>query len=78
MARLNRPHPCRSRRSLASCSDRLPFPAESDYWSISGLDAFYLEDSWVLRIVARPGTLDLVVDLVLRESHPSYEPPSAG
>ena len=48
------------------------------YWSIPGFDGLYLEDSWVLDITARPGVLELVVDLVLRESHPSYEAPKAG
>ncbi len=45
----------------------------SDYWSILGFEGLYLEDSWVLDITARPGVLEFVVDLVLRESHPRYE-----
>jgi hypothetical protein len=49
-----------------------------DYWSIPGFENLYLEDSWVLDITARPGVLELVVDLVLREPHPSYEPPKTG
>lgn len=49
----------------------------SDYWEIPGFEGIYLEDSWVLSIVARPGVLELVMDLVLQESHPSYRPPSA-
>lgn len=52
--------------------------AISDYWSIPGFDSLYLEDSWVLDITARPGVLEFVVDLVLRESHPRYEAPKAG
>jgi hypothetical protein len=50
----------------------------SDYWNIPGFEGIYLEDSWVLDITARPGILELVVDLVLRESHPLFEPPLAG
>lgn len=49
----------------------------SDYWEIPGFEGLYLEDSWVLSVVAQPGVLELVVDLVLHESHPSYRPPSA-
>ncbi|GEL95834.1 hypothetical protein [Cellulomonas composti] len=50
----------------------------SDYWSILGFEGLYLEDSWVLDITARPGVLEFVVDLVLRESHPRYEAPKVG
>ena len=50
----------------------------SDYWSIPGFQGLYLEDSWVLDITARPGVLDFVIDLVLCESHPRYQAPSAG
>jgi hypothetical protein len=42
----------------------------SDYWNIPGFEDLYLEDSWVLDIAARPGVLEFVVDLVLRESPP--------
>ncbi|WP_241975561.1 MULTISPECIES: hypothetical protein [unclassified Cryobacterium] len=49
-----------------------------DYWTIAGFAGLYLEDSWVLHIVARPGVLEFVVDLVLQESHPSYEAPQTG
>lgn len=52
--------------------------AMPDYSSIPGLENLYLEDSWVLGITARPGVLELDVDLVLREPHPWYEPPKAG
>lgn len=47
----------------------------SDYWTIPGFEGLYLEDSWVLAINAQPGILELVMDLVLRESHPLFEPP---
>lgn len=50
----------------------------SDYWSIHGFEGLYLEDSWVLDITARPEVLELVVDLVILESHPSYEKPLLG
>lgn len=52
--------------------------AMSGYWSIPGFEDLYLEDSWVLDITARPGVLEVVVDLVLRESHLSYKPPLTG
>jgi hypothetical protein len=50
----------------------------SDYWSIPGFEGLYLEDSWVLAITAWPGALEFVVDLVLRESHPSFVRPAVG
>jgi len=50
----------------------------SDYSGLPGFEGLYLEDSWVLDITARPGVLEFVVDLVLRESHPRYEAPKAG
>lgn len=49
-----------------------------DYWDIPDFEGLYLEDSWVLDVAARPGVLELAVDLVLRESHPGYEAPKAG
>lgn len=45
------------------------------YWKLQGFRDLYLEDSWVLDIVARPGLLEFTMDLVLRESHPLYQPP---
>ena len=50
----------------------------SDYSRVPGFEGLYLEDSWVLDITARPGVLEFVVELVLRESHPRYESPKAG
>lgn len=49
-----------------------------EYWTLAGFEALYLEDSWVLDIIARPGILEFVLDVVLRESHPSYQAPLAG
>lgn len=50
----------------------------SDYWEIPGFGGLYLEDSWVLDITAKPGIVELTVDLVLRELHPDYQPPAPG
>ena len=50
----------------------------SDYASIPGFGDLYIEDSWVLDIVARPSVLEIAADLVLRESHPLYQPPMPG
>lgn len=48
------------------------------YWEIAGLEDVYLEDSWVIDIVSRPGMLWLEIDLVLRESHPLFMAPKPG
>lgn len=45
--------------------------AMRDYWSIPGFAHAYLEDSWVLSISAQPGSLVLVIDVVLLEQHPA-------
>lgn len=49
-----------------------------DYWMLAGLADYYLEGSWVLDIVARPGSVTFSVDVVLRESHSAYRAPRAG
>lgn len=49
-----------------------------DYSAIQGFENLYLEDSWVLSITAQPGSLELVAELVLCESHPLYHPPTVG
>ena len=48
----------------------------ASYWLIPGFEDLYLEDSWVLSIEAGPSSLSLLMDLVLRESHPDYRTPS--
>lgn len=50
----------------------------SDYWTLPGLRDVYLEDSWVRRITVEPNVLRLELEVVLRESHPLYEPPPLG
>lgn len=50
----------------------------TDSSTIPGLEGIYLEDSWVVGIVARPGVFEMTADLVLSESHPAYEPPRPG
>lgn len=48
------------------------------YSQIPGFEGVYLEDSWVLQIIREANSLVFVVDLVLRESHPSYSSPTTG
>jgi len=50
----------------------------TDYSQIDSLHLFYLEDSWVLDIVAMPGTLIMTLDVVLLPEHPDYDAPLAG
>ncbi|MCC2334862.1 hypothetical protein [Cellulomonas wangsupingiae] len=50
----------------------------SNYWNMEALSDLYLEDSWILDIVARPGLLEFAVEFVLRDSHPLYQPPMQG
>ena len=45
------------------------------YYEIPGLESVYLEDSFVLSVTVRPGTVEFVVDTALTESHPEYAPP---
>ncbi|MBO0898428.1 hypothetical protein J1G42_00425 [Cellulomonas sp. zg-ZUI222] len=48
------------------------------YWDLDALRDLYLEDSWILDVVARPGIVELTADFVLLESHPLYRTPAAG
>jgi hypothetical protein len=48
------------------------------YWELPGLQDVYLEDSWVLDVIANPGTVTVELDVVLRETHPFYERPRPG
>lgn len=50
----------------------------ASYYSIAGLEAVYLEDSFVLAVSVRPHEVDFVVDVVLTESHPEYSEPRHG
>ena len=50
----------------------------TNYTRIDVLRFFYLEDSWVLDVVARPGTLTVALDVVLLPEHPDYEAPLPG
>jgi hypothetical protein len=49
--------------------------AMQHYSELEELAGLYLEDSWVLDVVARPGLLRLEADLVLREIHPFFRAP---
>lgn len=48
------------------------------YDSIPGLEAVYLEDSFVLAVCVQPWEVDFAVDVVLREMHPQYSDPREG
>lgn len=48
------------------------------YWQLDQLKDVYLEDSWILRINATPGRLEVVLDFVLRENHSDYRDPLPG
>jgi hypothetical protein len=48
------------------------------YSQIDELRLFYLEDSWVLDIVAHPGILTISLDVVLLPEHPDYKDPLPG
>ncbi len=48
------------------------------YWELEGFQDLYLEDSWVLDVVAQPATLRVRCNLVLRESHPLFSGPKPG
>jgi hypothetical protein len=50
----------------------------TNYSQIDELRLFYLEDSWVLDVVARPGILAIALDVVLLAEHPDYEAPLPG
>lgn len=50
----------------------------TSYWSLPGFEDLYLEDSWILAIESAESSLNLVVEFVLRESHPKYRAPREG
>ncbi len=49
-----------------------------NYTLISSLEEILLEESWVLGIEARPGSLTFRLDMVLTVRHPMYHPPVPG
>lgn len=51
---------------------------DADYTQLPGFEHLYLEDSFVLDIVAHPGRLTITADLVLTPEHPQYQPPQQG
>jgi hypothetical protein len=48
------------------------------YAEIEEFSSYYLEDSYVLGITARLGTLDVELDIVLTPEHPEYSPDHPG
>lgn len=50
----------------------------ANYSELAELREIYLEDSWVLNVVARPGEFRVVAEYVLRASHHLYRPPRRG
>ncbi len=49
----------------------------SAYYELPGLDQVYLEDSFVLDVTVVPGTVSVLLDVVLREGHSDYAEPGA-
>lgn len=52
--------------------------ATKNYFELPGLDGIYLEDSFLLDIRQVRNTIEILLDVVLREIHGSYESPRAG
>lgn len=50
----------------------------ADYTEIAALQEVFLEESWVLGIEARPGSLIFRLDMVLTVRHPMYHSPASG
>ena len=48
----------------------------SDYTELPGFGGVFLEESYVLDVVATPGSLRIELDVVLEPSHPNYIPPA--
>ena len=48
---------------------------ELQYTRIAGFEHLYLEDSYVLDLVARPGRFTVTAEIVLTAEHPDYRPP---
>lgn len=49
-----------------------------DYTKMAGLDGLYLEDSFVLGITTKAGSVDFSLDAVLTPKHPDYHQPPPG
>jgi hypothetical protein len=48
------------------------------YTDLPGFEELYLEDSWVLDVVAHPQSVEVVCEFVLCEGHPRFGPPQPG
>lgn len=48
------------------------------YFELPGLSDVYFEDSWVLEVSATERSAMLLLDLVLTESHPAWQPAKPG
>lgn len=48
------------------------------YHTIAGLEDIFLEDSFVLAVVANPGGVEFDIEVVLRETHSDYTLPVSG
>lgn len=46
------------------------------YYEIPDLKHVYLEDSFVLGVGVTPGSVEIRLDIVLREDHPEYREPA--
>jgi hypothetical protein len=48
------------------------------YTHLEEFESLFLEDSWVLAVVATPATLVIEGDIALTQTHPAYRPPRVG
>lgn len=51
------------------------WPMTRPYSDLPGFQSLYLEDSFILDVLARPGSVVFEVELVLTGDHPDYRPP---
>jgi hypothetical protein len=49
-----------------------------NYAGLPVLDDHFLEDSWVISVCLRGGSLEFEVEAVLASTHPEFGPPSPG
>ena len=48
------------------------------YEDLPGFETLVLEESWVLQVTARPGSVSFRLEVVLTSQHPAYRTPDAG
>lgn len=50
----------------------------TSYEDLPGLETFVLEESWVLHVTARPGSVSFRLEVALTPQHPLYRTPEPG